>query len=224
MLVMAPVVKRQSTKARRRVSDAEASLFESAMADVMRTPSVLEPPSVPPAARAKRPCDPQTPTPEAVKSGAVKSEPVKASKPKGPVVEVRKRSLSPQPARPDRRGAASGIDRRTAQRLVRGQMRVEDRIDLHGMTQEEARRALDRFLTSAASDGKRCVLVITGKGSARTDDAGIMPDREIGILRRSLPRWLALPDLRDLVVAYHNAKPKDGGEGAFYVLLRRRRD
>ena len=224
MLVMAPVVKRQSTKARRRVSDAEASLFENAMADVMRTPSVLEPPSVPPAARAKRPCDPQTPTPEAVKSGAVKSEPVKASKLKGPVVEVRKRSLSPQPARPDRRGAASGIDRRTAQRLVRGQMRVEDRIDLHGMTQEEARRALDRFLTSAASDGKRCVLVITGKGSARTDDAGIMPDREIGILRRSLPRWLALPGLRDLVVAYHNAKPKDGGEGAFYVLLRRRRD
>ena len=98
------------------------------------------------------------------------------------MVEVRKRSLSPQPARPDRRGAASGIDRRTAQRLVRGQMRVEDRIDLHGMTQEEARRALDRFLTSAASDGKRCVLVITGKGSARTDDAGIMPDREIGHL------------------------------------------
>ena len=92
------------------------------------------------------------------------------------------------------------------------------------MTQEEARRALDRFLTSAASDGKRCVLVITGKGSARTDDAGIMPDREIGVLRRSLPRWLALPGLRDLVVAYHNAKPKDGGEGAFYVLLRRRRD
>ena len=209
--------KRWSPKPHRRASDAETSLFESAMADVMRTPSEPEPPSVFPT-RAKRGSDASTPTPEPTQSEAAIQ--IKPSKPK---VEAKQSSSSPQPARPDRRGAASGIDRRTGQRLVRGQMRVEDRIDLHGMTQEEARRALDRFLTNTASDGKRCVLVITGKGSARSDDVGIMPDREIGILRRSLPRWLALPGLRELVVAYHNAKPKDGGDGAFYVLLRRRR-
>ena len=91
------------------------------------------------------------------------------------------------------------------------------------MTQEEARRALDRFLSGAANDDKRCVLVITGKGSARDSEDSIMPDRDVGVLRRSLPRWLSQPGLSDLVVAYHNAKPKDGGDGAFYILLRRRR-
>ena len=70
------------------------------------------------------------------------------------------------------------------------------------MTQAKARRALERFLADAEGAGRRCVLVITGKGAARDDGEGPIPDRDAGVLRRSLPRWLALPGLRERVVAY----------------------
>ena len=209
--------KRRPPKPPRPVSDDETALFENTMNGVMRTPRMPGPPSAPPTPIRTR----SDPAPSPAKP--THDETVKANKLPRPTVEATKRSLARPPAHPDRRGAASGIDRRTAQRLVRGQFCIEDRIDLHGMTQDEARRALGRFIKRAAADGMRCVLVITGKGSPRDDDNGFMQDREIGILRRSLPRWLALPGLRELVVAYHNAKPKDGGDGAFYVLLRRRR-
>ena len=136
---------------------------------------------------------------------------------------VERKPVAPRPARLDRRGGASGVDRRTAQRLARGQTPIEDRIDLHGMTQAKARRALERFLVDAEGAGRRCVLVITGKGAERDRGEGAMPDRDAGVLRRSLPRWLALPGLRERVVAYCPAIPRHGGAGAFYILLRRRR-
>ena len=211
--------KRPPAKSDRPLNEDEASLFERAMSGVERMPAAPKPPAPkpPPKGRALR--KPAPIAPELQETPAVPREP----KPRHAAVEVTKLPLPPHPARPDRRGSAAGVDRRTAQRLVRGQLRIEDRIDLHGMTQEEARRALDRFLSGAASDDKRCVLVITGKGSARDSEDSIMPDRDVGVLRRSLPRWLSQPGLSDLVVAYHNAKPKDGGDGAFYILLRRRR-
>ena len=123
------------------------------------------------------------------------------------------------------RSSLAGLDGRNAQRLRRGQMTIDARLDLHGMTREVAHAALRRFLAGGAEAGHRCVLVITGKGTPRDTDghAGFMPDRSLGILRTEVRRWLAEPDARPHVVAWAPAIPRDGGDGALYVLLRRRR-
>ena len=108
-----------------------------------------------------------------------------------------------------------GVDRRSAERLRRGERRIDARLDLHGMTQDEAHRALDAFLARAEHAGWRCVLVITGKGRPGTS-AG-------GVLRAAVPRWLNEAPHRARLLAIAAAQPKDGGAGALYLLLRRRR-
>jgi DNA-nicking Smr family endonuclease len=130
--------------------------------------------------------------------------------------------LSPPPVRvalappPDLvPGVAGGVDKRTLAKLRRGQIPPESRIDLHSMTQSEAYAALGGFLASAQSAGKRCVLVITGKGY-RSDGA-------VGVLRTNVPHWLNQPVNRARILAFSYAVPPDGGEGALYVLLRRRK-
>ena len=110
-------------------------------------------------------------------------------------------------------GAFAGIDKRSALRLKRGQTPIGDRLDLHGMTQAEAHRALNDFVAEAADAGHRCVLVITGKGRGGTE----------GVLRRRVPDWLNQPPLRPLILGIAQAQPRDGGSGALYLLLRRRR-
>lgn len=111
-------------------------------------------------------------------------------------------------------GASPGVDRRTAERLHKGRMEIDGRLDLHGMTQAEAHDALAVFLDRAEARGWRCVLVITGKG---TRPGG-------GVLRDAVPRWLNLPSHRARILSFGAARPKDGGDGALYVLLRRRRE
>ena len=110
-------------------------------------------------------------------------------------------------------GVTPGLDRRTAVRLRRGRLPVEARLDLHGMSQVEAHIALTGFIESAANRGRRCVLIITGKGV-----------RGEGVLRRSVPRWLNDERLRPYLLAIENAQPEDGGHGALYILLRRQRE
>jgi DNA-nicking Smr family endonuclease len=108
------------------------------------------------------------------------------------------------------------IDRRLKQRLARGQIEIDGRIDLHGRTLNEAHSALLRFLHRAQGKGLRTVLVITGKG-------GPDPERGRGVLRRQVPLWLTLPDLRAYVLAVEEAHVAHGGAGALYVRLRRGR-
>lgn len=107
---------------------------------------------------------------------------------------------------------APGIDKRTAERFRKGQREIEGRLDLHGMTQDAAWRRLVSTIERAHRDGKRALLVITGKGSAGG-----------GVLRTTVPRWLTEAPLKPLVLAHAPAQPKDGGAGALYVLLRRKR-
>lgn len=102
------------------------------------------------------------------------------------------------------------IEPRRHRRLVRERDVIEARIDLHGMTWDVARAALESFLRRASVQGHRAVLVITGKG--RLGD---------GILRRSVPDWLAAPGLRELVAGVSPAARRHGGEGALYVALKR---
>ena len=105
-------------------------------------------------------------------------------------------------------------DAEALQRLTRGQLPVEAALDLHGHTQDQAHAALESFLSELQARGLRCVLVITGKGT--TKEAG-------GVLRAQVPRWLNEPANRARVLAFDYAQPKDGGLGALYVLIRRKR-
>ena len=111
-------------------------------------------------------------------------------------------------------GDSPGVDRRTAEKFRRGQLAVEARLDLHGLTQEEAHRALVSFVQQAHASGLRTVLVVTGKG-------GFGDTR--GVLRDAVPRWLNEGDLRPRVLSCAWAQPRHGGGGALYVLLRRQR-
>lgn len=123
-----------------------------------------------------------------------------------------------------RRGTVAGVDRQSTEALRKGELRIEDRIDLHGRTQIQAHAALSRFLTQCQAAGLRCVLVVTGKGEAGSDAAAPILGARRGILREMLPRWLNEPANRERILMMSPAQPKDGGTGAFYVLLRRSRD
>lgn len=106
-----------------------------------------------------------------------------------------------------------GLDKATAKRLRRGRVRIEGRLDLHGMTQMEARPALENFIEAAWRAGKREVLVITGKGTH--------PDGSFGVLRTQVPIWLNMLPNRARITAFTYAAAKDGGEGALYVRLKK---
>jgi DNA-nicking Smr family endonuclease len=106
------------------------------------------------------------------------------------------------------------LGRRERSQLSRGRKEIDARLDLHGMTQTRAHRALSAFLQRAHSDGLTFVLVITGKGK-------IGAESERGVLRRQVPQWLSLPEFRSLVVGFEEAHIGHGGEGALYVRIRR---
>ncbi len=117
------------------------------------------------------------------------------------------------------------IDRRTADRLRRGQMVIDGRLDLHGLSRDNAYVALGAFIKRSYGRGHRCVLVITGKGRSgkSASESAWLEGEERGVLRRALPDWLAEDAMRAMVLRAVSAQPKDGGDGAFYVLLRRNR-
>ncbi|WP_420023203.1 Smr/MutS family protein [Cereibacter azotoformans] len=114
------------------------------------------------------------------------------------------------------------MDAKSFARMSRGKLSPEARIDLHGMTLTEAHPELIRFILNAHADGLRLVLVITGKGSRRVDDHGPIPQRP-GVLRHQVPHWLRMPPLGAAVLQVAMAHLKHGGEGAYYVYLRRPR-
>ena len=115
-----------------------------------------------------------------------------------------------------------GLDRRSAEKLRKGQMPIEAQLDLHGMTQVQAQTALRDFIVRAQAAGKRCVLVITGKGVGEDGRRDPLSSGQ-GVLKRMVPVWLEEPDLRPLVLKTSAARPQHGGGGALYVLLRRNR-
>jgi DNA-nicking Smr family endonuclease len=120
--------------------------------------------------------------------------------------------------------APIALERRKARKLSSGRIDIDGRIDLHGMRQSEAHVALRRFLKRGYAEGKRWVLVITGKGaSTRTalDERSERDGIERGVLRRNVPRWLAEPELASIVIGFTTAAVNHGGEGALYVHLRK---
>jgi DNA-nicking Smr family endonuclease len=146
--------------------------------------------------------------PEASKAA---KHPPKFSKP--PRAKAAAAPPAPKPPAQPMAPQLTPLGRRMKQRVARGKEAIDARLDLHGYTQDEAHGALLRFLRSANARDARLVLVITGKGRGG----------EIGVLRRQVPHWLALPEFRDLVIGYEDAAIKHGGEGALYVRVRRTR-
>ena len=112
------------------------------------------------------------------------------------------------------------IEPRMHRRLRRGQLPIDATIDLHGLRQDEARSALYRFIDARFGRGDRTLLVITGKGLKKAGYGEIV---QKGVLRHMLPRWLKEPALAPLIAGWEVSARQHGGEGAFYVRLKRGR-
>ncbi|WP_374652195.1 Smr/MutS family protein [Dongia sp.] len=198
---------------KRRLSEAELALWQA----VASTVAPLKPkrkkrsPMKGGAAAVAAPAalSPPTPSPPGKRPKSPPKGPPPVQKPASSKIAAQP-PLTPNPAP----GAMPGIDKRQAERFRRGQLPIEGKIDLHGRTQEEAHDALLGFLQRAFAQEKRKLLVITGKG---------MTQSKSGILKANVPRWLNEPVFRRLVLAISQARPEHGGEGALYVLLKRRR-
>ena len=152
---------------------------------------------------------PRLPRSHAVEAESPERVPVAPPRPPSPLKVASPQKPQVPPLAP--------IGRRERAQLSRGKREIDARIDLHGMTQTRAHRALLGFLQRAHHEGFTFVLVITGKGKI-----GAESDR--GVLRRQVPHWLALPEFRALVVGFEEAHIGHGGEGALYVRVRRARN
>ncbi|WP_374763161.1 Smr/MutS family protein [Yunchengibacter salinarum] len=167
------------------------------------------------------------------------------------VAPLTDRPVAPEPPRPPRRAAPrpasdppprpgamaldpqDRLDRRTRRRLTRGDMAVDRVVDLHGHTQTDAHDRLRQALMAAVAAGEKTLVVITGKGGRRYRQSGAVSaayrrradfDTHGGVLKRLVPEWLAAPELAPYVDRYATASQNHGGDGALYVLLRRRRE
>lgn len=181
--------------------------------------------TIEPLKRAKPRFHPAT---DAIKAGLPRPKP--APEAEKPAVKSRAAHV-PEKVHPEVRPRAPAaaktpdlqlFDRNSVRKLRGGRTEIEARVDLHGMRQDEAHVALRRFLFSCHRRGLRFVLVITGKG--KTNDKSPSEEgygeRERGVLKRNVPRWLDEPELRAVVVSYTIAAIQHGGEGAIYVHLR----
>ncbi len=110
-------------------------------------------------------------------------------------------------------GRVAGLDHGVVRKLRRGEFAVQGHVDLHGLTREEAKQAVDAFLRKSRQAGKRCVLVVHGRGLHSKD--------QLPVLKDALRAWLGSARFGRHVLAFATARPVDGGAGAIYVLLRR---
>ena len=110
-------------------------------------------------------------------------------------------------------GRVAGVDPNLVRKLRRGEFAVQGHVDLHGLTREEAKKSVEDFLRASRNGGKRCVLVVHGRGLHSKD--------QLPVLKDALRSWLSTARFARHVLAFATARPVDGGAGAIYVLLRR---
>ncbi len=115
----------------------------------------------------------------------------------------------------------SGVNGGTEDRMRKGLLDPDSRIDLHGMTEASAHRILFAFLAGAHSRGHRLVLVVTGKGNPRREETASWMTSPFGVLKQMVPRWLAQPELASMIASIRPAHVRHGGDGALYVYLRK---
>ena len=138
------------------------------------------------------------------------AKPIKIAAPKG---QAKKKST----------GLASetGVNGATEDRLRRGLLEPDAKLDLHGMTEAAAYRALSRFLVGAQQRGNRLILVVTGKGNPRKEESASWMVSPHGVLKQMVPRWLKEPELAPIIASTKAAHVRHGGDGALYVYLRK---
>lgn len=110
-------------------------------------------------------------------------------------------------------GRAPGVNEALMRALRSGDFSVQGHLDLHGMTRAEAKEAVEKFVSESRRAGKRCVLVVHGRGLNSKD--------QIPVLKEALRTWLQRGRIAKSVLAFATARPHDGGAGAVYVLLRK---
>jgi DNA-nicking Smr family endonuclease len=132
----------------------------------------------------------------------------------GPKVEKKKKAVAIVPG-------GSGVNGATEERLKKGLLEPQARIDLHGMTEGSAHRALFAFLAMAQQRGLRLVLVVTGKGNPKNGDDAPWMRSPHGVLKQMVPRWLNEPTLAALIASSRAAHVRHGGDGALYVYMRK---
>ena len=117
----------------------------------------------------------------------------------------------------------SGVNGATQDRLRRGLLEPDARLDLHGLTQDAAHRTLFAWMAAAHSRGYRLVLIVTGKGNPKNDENAPWMTSPHGVLKQMVPRWLREPELAGLIASSQAAHARHGGAGALYVYLRKAR-
>lgn len=152
--------------------------------------------------RSAPPEEPQADAPPKTKT------PIRKTRPTAPAPSAVPPSKPRPPAPPD---LASAVEPNRRKRLERERDPIEGRIDLHGLSRFEAEDRLKAFLRASQAMDRRAVLVVTGRGPGGD-----------GIIRRTAPEWLADPALREVVSGFSRAHRRHGGEGALYVVLKRR--
>lgn len=170
--------------------------------------------------------------PVAVPTPSPPTAPRRLAPPEAPTFELRPFRVGETALRPGTTASLAGspaevlarhpvrMDAKAYKRMNRGRLAPEARLDLHGMTLAAAQPELTRFILDSHAAGRRLVLVITGKGKSGGRDAPL-PVRP-GALRHHVPHWLHLPPLAGVVLQVTAAHHRHGGEGAYYVYLRRR--
>ena len=177
----------------RRLSDEEIDLWIAVAKSVAQRRGATLP------SRAVRPAPPATaPAP---------------IRPSAPAAKPKHAAPAPPPLQP--------FDPRLRRQVARGRGAIDSALDMHGMNQAEAHRALRNYLSHAQSQGQKLVIVVTGKGGPKSRAAEALFE-EPGVLRRLAPHWLRAPELRSIVLGFEEAAQAHGGAGALYVRLRKR--
>jgi DNA-nicking Smr family endonuclease len=191
----------------RNLSPDEAKLWRKVARTTKAYKALPEP--VTPAIDA--PIRPATPIPAAPELPHLALKRAKAARAATPLAKVKPKTA----AMPASKLADAGGHKK----VRRGKLEIDAKIDLHGMRQIEAQTALTSIIARTRASGGRCILVVTGKGQP-IDPGEDFISPQPGVIRRRLPEWLEAADLRHHVSGFAQAHAKDGGSGAFYVLLK----
>ena len=142
-------------------------------------------------------------------SGSDSPAPQKKPTKRKPLQNPQRKPLPVTPPSPIKHGESAGLDKRSADKLRKGKMVIDARLDMHGMSQEQAHRALNAFIEAAFVTQKRCVQVVTGKGK--------------GILQQAVPEWLNQMPNRARIISFTHTPQHQGGTGALNILIKRQR-
>ena len=107
-------------------------------------------------------------------------------------------------------GQGVAISKKNYRNLSKGNVNIDDKLDLHGYRELEANNLLEEFINNSFENGKRLLLVITGKGQ-----------KGEGVIKKNIINWLNAKNIRNKILAVNHASNKHGGSGALYILLRK---